>query len=115
MLNIVVIGYVWPEPNSSAAGQNMLSLIRQHCDAGHKVTFLTAAADSIHKADLAKLDVTSEAIALNCSSFDKRIREISPDVVIFDRYMTEEQFSWRVKDTPSSTGVWPKDRITLFT
>ena len=98
MLNIVVIGYVWPEPNSSAAGQNMLSLIRQHCDAGHKVTFLTAAADSIHKADLAKLDVTSEAIALNCSSFDKRIREISPDVVIFDRYMTEEQFSWRVKD-----------------
>jgi hypothetical protein len=70
MLNIVVIGYVWPEPNSSAAGQNMLSLIRQHCDAGNNVTFLTAAADSIHKADLAKLDVTSEAIALNCSSFD---------------------------------------------
>lgn len=98
MLNIVVVGYVWPEPNSSAAGQNMLSLIRQHCDAGNKVTFLTAAADSIHKADLAKLDVTSEAIALNCSSFDERIREISPDVVIFDRYMTEEQFSWRVKD-----------------
>ena len=98
MLNIVVIGYVWPEPNSSAAGQNMLSLIRQHCDAGNKVTFLTAAADSIHKADLAKFDVTSEAIALNCSSFDERIHEISPDVVIFDRYMTEEQFSWRVKD-----------------
>ncbi|MAJ69497.1 MAG: glycosyltransferase [Alteromonadaceae bacterium TMED7] len=98
MLNIVVIGYVWPEPNSSAAGQNMLSLIRQHCDAGNNVTFLTAAADSIHKADLAKFDVTSEAIALNCSSFDERIREISPDVVIFDRYMTEEQFSWRVKD-----------------
>lgn len=98
MLNIVVIGYVWPEPNSSAAGQNMLSLIRQHCDAGNKVTFLTAAADSIHKAELAKFDVTSEAIALNCSSFDERIREISPDVVIFDRYMTEEQFSWRVKD-----------------
>ena len=99
MLNIVVIGYVWPEPNSSAAGQNMLALIRQNCDAGNNVTFLTAATDSIHKADLAKFGVGSEAIALNCSSFDKRISEINPDVVIFDRYMTEEQFSWRVKET----------------
>ena len=26
LLNILVIGYVWPEPNSSAAGKNMLSL-----------------------------------------------------------------------------------------
>ncbi|WP_420935798.1 glycosyltransferase [Alteromonas sp. A081] len=98
MLNIVVIGYVWPEPNSSAAGQNMLSLIKQNSDAGHKVTFLTAATDSIHKADLTKLNVGSEAIALNCSSFNERISEINPDVVIFDRYMTEEQFSWRVRE-----------------
>ena len=96
MLQIVIIGYVWPEPNSSAAGQNMLSLIRQFTDNGHHVTFMTAACDSPHKADLNKVNV--ENIALNCSSFNLRIAALSPDVVIFDRYMTEEQFSWRVKE-----------------
>lgn len=98
MLNVVIIGYVWPEPNSSAAGQNMLSIIKQNRQAGNKVTFLTAATDSVHKADLAALGVNSEAIALNCSSFNTRISELKPDVVIFDRYMTEEQFSWRIKE-----------------
>ena len=67
MLNVVIIGYVWPEPNSSAAGQNMLSIIKQNRQAGNKVTFLTAATDSVHKADLAALGVNSEAIALNLS------------------------------------------------
>ena len=95
MLQIVIIGYVWPEPNSSAAGQNMLSLIRQFTDAGHNVTFMSAACDSVHKADLNNINV--ESIKLNCSSFDQRIAALAPDVVIFDRYMSEEQFSWRVK------------------
>ncbi|MBQ4829715.1 glycosyltransferase [Alteromonas sp. MMG017] len=97
-MQVVVIGYVWPEPNSSAAGQNMLALINQFLSLGHSVTFMTAAADSVHKADLSNLGVSSEAVALNCSSFNERIAQLQPDVVIFDRYMTEEQFSWRVKD-----------------
>lgn len=99
LLHIIVIGYVWPEPNSSAAGQNMLSLLTHFIKQQHRVTFLTAATDSVHKADLNELGISSEAIALNCSSFDKRIAELSPDVVIFDRYMSEEQFAWRVKET----------------
>ncbi|MCB4436555.1 glycosyltransferase family 4 protein [Alteromonas sp. McT4-15] len=93
----VIIGYVWPEPNSSAAGQNMLSIIKSMCSAGHKVTFLTAATDSEHKTDLESLGVDSREIALNCSSFDSLIEDLAPDIVVFDRYMTEEQFSWRVK------------------
>ncbi len=98
-LNIAIIGYVWPEPKSSAAGQNMLSIIMSCVKAGHNVTFLTAAAESSHKADLNSLGVVSRDIALNCSSFSTLIRELQPDVVVFDRYMTEEQFSWRVKES----------------
>lgn len=106
IMQVVVIGYVWPEPNSSAAGQNMLALIKQFLSYGHNVTFMTAATDSIHKADLDNLGVSSEAVALNCSSFNERIAKLSPDIVIFDRYMTEEQFSWRVKDTcPSAIRI----------
>ena len=99
MLNVAVIGYVWPEPNSSAAGQNMLSLITRCLDANFNVTFLTAATDSEHKADLEALGVQAHSVALNCSSFNTLIAQLTPDVVIFDRYMTEEQFSWRVKES----------------
>ena len=98
MLNVVIVGYVWPEPNSSAAGQNMLSIIERCLTANFKVTFLTAATDSEHKADLDALGVNVQPVALNCSSFDALIADIAPDVVVFDRYMTEEQFSWRVKE-----------------
>tara|TARA_Y100000296_G_scaffold12660_1_gene14679 strand:+ start:661 stop:1959 length:1299 start_codon:yes stop_codon:yes gene_type:complete len=98
MLNVVVVGYVWPEPNSSAAGQNMLSIIERCLAANFNVTFLTAATDSEHKADLLTMGVNVQSVALNCSSFNALIADIAPDVVIFDRYMTEEQFSWRVKE-----------------
>ena len=98
MLNVVVVGYVWPEPNSSAAGQNMLSIIERCLAANFNVTFLTAATDSEHKADLLTMGVNVQSVALNCSSFNALIADIAPDVVVFDRYMTEEQFSWRVKE-----------------
>ncbi len=98
MLNVVVVGYVWPEPNSSAAGQNMLSIIERCLAAKFNVTFLTAATDSKHKADLLTMGVNVQSVALNCSSFNALIADIAPDVVVFDRYMTEEQFSWRVKE-----------------
>jgi glycosyltransferase involved in cell wall biosynthesis len=99
LLNILVIGYVWPEPNSSAAGKNMLSLIRSFVAKGHTVTFVTAATDSVHKADLTALGVNCETVALNCSSFNQQLLQFAPQVVVFDRYMTQEQFAWRVKET----------------
>ena len=98
MLNVVIIGYVWPEPHSSAAGQNMLSIIKRCLTANFSVTFLTAAADSEHKADLEAIGVSVRPVSLNCSSFNMLIAQMSPDIVVFDRYMTEEQFSWRVKE-----------------
>ncbi len=95
--SVVVIGYVWPEPNSSAAGQNMLALLELFLRNGYDVTFMTAASDSVHKADLQALGVAVLPVALNCSSFDDQLTACQPDVVVFDRYMSEEQFSWRVR------------------
>ena len=99
MLNVVIIGYVWPEPNSSAAGQNMQSIITRCVSYNFNVSFLTAASESEHKADLSTLGVDTYSVALNCSSFNTLIEKLKPDVVIFDRYMTEEQFSWRVRES----------------
>ena len=97
--NILIIGYVWPEPNSSAAGSRMLQLINAFLQQSWRVTFASAANLSEHRIDLPALGVEEKIIALNCSSFDEYLGELQPDVVMFDRFFTEEQFGWRVANT----------------
>ena len=95
---LLIIGFVWPEPNSSAAGGRMLQLIKQFQQQGYSITFASPALDSDFMADLAPLNVDKKSIALNCSSFDAFIKELNPAVVLFDRFMIEEQFGWRVAE-----------------
>src|SRR5690606_8606189 len=45
---------------------------------------------------LNSLGVREQILALNCDSFDEFIKGYQPQAVIFDRFFTEEQFSWRV-------------------
>ncbi|WP_339489032.1 glycosyltransferase [Pseudomonas sp. EL_65y_Pfl2_R95] len=97
MQNILVIGYVWPEPRSSAAGSRMMELLELFRAQGWQVTFASAAALSPHRADLAALDIAEIQVALNCDSFDQWVNELQPDMVLFDRFFTEEQFAWRVE------------------
>lgn len=95
-MRALVIGYVWPEPASSAAGTRMLELVQLLVQMNYQVTFASAAALSEHRFDLNTLGVSEKAIALNCSSFDEFVRELQPDLVLFDRFFSEEQFGWRV-------------------
>jgi hypothetical protein len=37
-------------------------------------------------------------IALNSSSFDVFVKQLQPSIVLFDRFMIEEQFGWRVAE-----------------
>lgn len=97
MKKILVIGYVWPEPNSSAAGSRMLELVQLFLAMQCEVTFASAAALSEHRFDLNSLGVAEKTIALNCISFDEFVRALQPDAVLFDRFFTEEQFGWRVE------------------
>lgn len=97
--NILIIGYVWPEPNSSAAGSRMLQLINAFLQQSWRVTFASAANLSEHRINLPALGVEEKIIALNCSSFNEYLSELQPDVVMFDRFFTEEQFGWRVANT----------------
>jgi len=96
-MNILIIGYVWPEPNSSAAGSNMLSLIKLFLQQGWKVTFASPAEISPHMINLKALDVSMQNIKLNCSSFDNFVKNLDPSLVLFDRFMMQEQFAWRVE------------------
>jgi len=106
MKKILVIGYVWPEPNSSAAGSHMLSLLRLFKQQNWQIEFASPAQTSEHAVDLSSEGITSKSIALNCDSFDAYITDYQPDIVLFDRFMMEEQFGWRVeKNCPSALKI----------
>ena len=106
MKKILVIGYVWPEPNSSAAGGHMMSILRLFKQQNWQVEFATPSQPTEHMIDLAAEGISSQSIALNCASFDAYIAEYKPDTVLFDRFMMEEQFGWRVeKNCPSALKI----------
>lgn len=95
---LLIIGFVWPEPNSSAAGGRMMQLISFFQQQGCQITFSSPALDSDFMVDLEEYGVDKKSIALNCSSFDSFVKELNPDIVLFDRFMIEEQFGWRVAE-----------------
>lgn len=95
---LLVIGFVWPEPDSSAAGSRMLQLIDQFQYQGYTVKFATTAKHTQRAFDLLSIGVSTESIELNNSSFDVFLKDLNPDIVLFDRFMVEEQFGWRVAE-----------------
>ena len=94
---VLVIGYVWPEPRSSAASGHVMQILEALLQQGWAVTFASPAGPGEHKADLTALGIRECPIELNNSSFDDFVRELAPDIVLFDQFMMEEQFGWRVE------------------
>ncbi|MGJ1293416.1 glycosyltransferase [Sphingobacterium spiritivorum] len=94
--NVLIIGLVWPEPTSSAAGLRMQQLIELFLQHDLQVVFACAAQKSAYSLDLAALGVEEAPILLNDPSFDTFIQELNPAMVVFDRFMIEEQYGWRV-------------------
>ena len=106
MKKVLVIGYVYPEPNSSAAGTHILSIMRRFKTEGWEVEFATPAQESEHAIDLESEGISSQPITLNCDSFDEYISKLQPKIVLFDRFMMEEQFGWRVeKNCPTALKI----------
>lgn len=94
-MKILIIGKHWPEPQSSAAGSRMMEIISVLRPLG-EITFATASGSSEFGADLSQHVFECQQVTLNDASFDEFIKTLGPDAVIFDRFMTEEQFGWRV-------------------
>ena len=98
--SILIIGTVWPEPFSSAAGARMLQIIKafQKEFEDIEITFASASITNEHSFDLNSIGVKTQSIQLNNSSFDEFVKELQPSIVVFDRFMTEEQYGWRVNE-----------------
>ncbi|MCO4814882.1 MAG: glycosyltransferase family 4 protein [Flavobacteriales bacterium] len=92
----LIIGKVWPEPKSSAAGIRMMQLIDFYLKEGLNIIFATTAKRTGFEESLDNLKLEVKEIQLNSNSFNEFVSEYSPNLVVFDRFMTEEQFGWRV-------------------
>lgn len=95
---LLIIGFVWVEPNSSAAGKRMLQLIHQFLERDFVITFASPAQKSEKATDLISMGINEVSIELNNSSFNDFITALNPTIVLFDRFMMEEQFGWRVAE-----------------
>ena len=103
MKRLLYISTVWPETRASAAGVRSFQMLKYLS----KYVFDEVACASISKETTYKSEMESiantEAFSVPCkpndSTFDEELKKFDPDVVIFERFMLEEMFGWRVRKT----------------
>jgi len=95
---VLIIGFVWPEPNATAAGTRMFELIQFFLDEQYEVSFASAARKTELSLNLDELFVNTKDILLNDNSFDTYVQDLDPGIVLFDRFLTEEQYGWRIRE-----------------
>jgi glycosyltransferase involved in cell wall biosynthesis len=94
---LLIIGFVWPEPTSSAAGTRMIQLVDLFLSKSYQITFASAASKSDFSYDFTEKNIVEQEIKLNDESFNHFLKDLNPEIVIFDRFMVEEQYGWRVQ------------------
>lgn len=93
MKHLVIIGLVLPEPQSTAAGFRMMQLLHCFKRWDYKITFLTSAnnVEFSEKIEYQKININDER-------FNAQVKDLKPDIILFDRYISEEQYGWRVTE-----------------
>ncbi len=95
-MQVLIIAYVLPEPKSTGSGARMMELIRLFLVQGWSVHMASPAQATDYSEDLSALGIKTSEIVVNSSSFDGFIAKMNPNIVLFDRFVMEEQFGWRV-------------------
>lgn len=95
---ILFVGPVFPEPTSSAAGMRTVALLEDFLSRGDRVLFASPSDRNAFAERLEARGIATVKIGPNDPAFDSAVREFAPDVALFDRFMLEEQFGWRVAE-----------------
>lgn len=93
---VLIIAFVWPEPDTTAAGNRMMQLLHFFLEQHFEITIASTAIVTEHSFDFESLGIGTTTIRLNHRSFDEFVAHLDPQIVLFDRFLTEEQFGWRV-------------------
>lgn len=93
----LLIAKNWPEPASTAAGRRTLDVLDLCREAGYQIHIASPAEPSPFQQSLSELGYQAHPIAVNDSNFDTWVASLDPQLVIYDRFVMEEQFGWRVR------------------
>lgn len=93
----LLIAKNWPEPASTAAGRRTLDVLALCREAGYRVHIASPAEPSPFQQNLSTLGYQTHSIAVNDGAFDPWVASLNPQLVIYDRFVMEEQFGWRVR------------------
>jgi glycosyltransferase involved in cell wall biosynthesis len=97
-MRVLWITTVWPEFRSSAAGVRIWNVARILRAMGHEVVFGSSSREGEWKKKLEKEGYRTLHCAPNSPEFDVALKALEPQCVIFDRFMIEEMFGWRVSE-----------------
>ena len=98
-MKVLFLCLVWPEPESSAAGVRLDHLIRLFHKEGYEIHLSSTAERGPHSALYEDLKgVYRHSLDPNSAETNDKLAQINPNVVIFDRYPSEEQFSWQLME-----------------
>ncbi|WP_435577422.1 glycosyltransferase family 4 protein [Gilvibacter sp.] len=97
MKKVLIIGHGIPEPRSTGAGVYMAQLIDLFLQGNYELHFCSTAKAPADDLLIVK-NIPYSQIQLNSDSFNAFIKALDPQIVVFDRFMTEEQYSWRVRE-----------------
>jgi O-antigen biosynthesis protein len=95
---VLILGYIWPELKSSAAGLRDWNLIETFVEANWDLTYVSPSSENSFSRKISDRNIPCFTFKANDSKFDQFISNQQPDFVIFDRFVIEEQFGWRVQE-----------------
>ena len=98
MDTLLIIGHTFPEPSTTAAGKRMMQLISFFEEHKFHIVFSSTASISDKSVSFMDSQIEVKKIKLNDASFNDFIKELNPAIVLFDRFVTEEKFGWRVAE-----------------
>lgn len=95
---VLVVGPVWPERTSSAAGVRSSDLIQILQEHGFQVLCVSPSRLNAHTEALARdFNVQCIQADANTDAFEKLLLAATPQLVLFDRFVAEEMYSWQVR------------------
>lgn len=99
--SVLFVSSVWPERTSSAAGVRTSDLVMSFLDRGYRVEYASTSAidanNRVHVDFLEQQRVGTHTCRANREDeFADMLAHVEPSIVVFDRYYTEEMFSFIV-------------------
>ncbi len=94
--------YVWPEPYSSAAGVRTLQIAKHLQSFDYEVVLFSPCKENEASTYWREMGFSTISCPSNQRSTLNEHRQLRLDVILYDRFVMEEQFGWQARE------IWPQ-------